>query len=64
MEERLSDLGEAELLLRLAAWAPAGQFEDDAALLEVDGRNQHVRVRRTGILRVASSALRSDTLCD
>lgn len=34
MEERLSDLGEAELLLRLAAWAPAGQFEDDAALLE------------------------------
>jgi len=34
MEERLSDLGEAELLRRLAAWAPAGQFNDDAALLE------------------------------
>ena len=34
MEERLSDLGEAELLRRLAAWAPAGQFDDDAALLE------------------------------
>jgi thiamine-monophosphate kinase len=34
MDERLSDLGEAELLRRLAAWAPAGQFDDDAALLE------------------------------
>jgi thiamine-monophosphate kinase len=34
MDERLTDLGEAELLRRLAAWAPAGQFDDDAALLE------------------------------
>ena len=34
MEERLADLGESELLRRLAAWAPAGQFDDDAALLE------------------------------
>lgn len=34
MEERLSEVGEAELLRRLASWAPAGQFDDDAALLE------------------------------
>jgi len=31
---RLRDLGEWELLRRLAAYAPAGQFNDDAALLE------------------------------
>ena len=31
---RLRDLGEWELLRRLAAFAPPGQFDDDAALLE------------------------------
>jgi len=31
---QLSDLGEWELLRRLAAYAPPGQFDDDAALLE------------------------------
>jgi len=31
---RLRDLGEWELLRRLAAYAPTGQFNDDAALLE------------------------------
>ncbi|MBW0167284.1 MAG: thiamine-phosphate kinase [Vulcanococcus sp.] len=31
---RLRDLGEWELLRRLAAYAPSGQFNDDAALLE------------------------------
>ena len=36
---RLRDLGEWELLRRLAAYAPPGQFEDDAALLvEQSGR--------------------------
>jgi thiamine-monophosphate kinase len=36
---RLRDLGEWELLQRLAAFAPPGQFEDDAALLsEQSGR--------------------------
>ena len=36
---RLHDLGEWELLQRLAAFAPPGQFEDDAALLsEQSGR--------------------------
>ena len=35
----LRDLGEWELLRRLAAYAPPGQFEDDAALLvEQSGR--------------------------
>ena len=35
----LSDLGEWELLRRLAAFAPPGQFDDDAALLsETSGR--------------------------
>ena len=36
---RLRDLGEWELLRRLAAYAPPGQFDDDAALLnECSGR--------------------------
>lgn len=37
MAERLRDLGEAELIRRLAAYAPPGQFEDDTALIESDG---------------------------
>jgi thiamine-monophosphate kinase len=37
--ELLADLGEWELLRRLAAFAPEGQFDDDAALLsETSGR--------------------------
>jgi len=39
LPERLSDLGEWELLRRLAAFAPPGQFDDDAAVLqETSGR--------------------------
>lgn len=34
--ERLADLGEWELLRRLARYAPPGQFDDDAALLPDD----------------------------
>jgi len=34
LPERLSDLGEWELLRRLAAFAPPGQLEDDAAVLQ------------------------------
>jgi len=32
-EARLADIGEAELIRRLGAFAPPGQFDDDAALL-------------------------------
>lgn len=35
--ERLGDLGEWQLIERLAHFAPAGQFSDDAALLSQDG---------------------------
>lgn len=35
--ETLADLGESELIRRLGAFAPAGQFADDAALLSAGG---------------------------
>lgn len=35
--ETLADLGEWELIRRLGAFAPAGQFRDDAAVLEAEG---------------------------
>ena len=38
MTETLADLGEAELLRRLAGFAPAGQFSDDTACLRSDER--------------------------
>jgi len=36
-ETTLADLGEWELIRRLAAFAPAGQFNDDAAVLAIEG---------------------------
>ena len=45
---RLRDLGEWELLRRLAVYAPPGQFDDDAALLD-DG-NGHQLVVNTDVL--------------
>jgi thiamine-monophosphate kinase len=39
---RLRDLGEWELLRRLSAYAPPGQFDDDAALLNEQGGRQLV----------------------
>jgi thiamine-monophosphate kinase len=43
----LAELGEAELIRRLAAFAPQGQFSDDAALLRLDlpGRSRHDGLR-------------------
>ena len=38
MTETLADLGEAELLRRLAGFAHAGQFSDDTACLRSDER--------------------------
>ena len=38
MIETLADLGEAELLLRLAGFAPVGQLDDDTACLGADPR--------------------------
>ena len=38
MKETLAGLGEAELLRRLARFAPAGQFSDDTACLATDPR--------------------------
>ena len=38
MIETLADLGEAELLRRLAGFAPVGQLDDDTACLEADPR--------------------------
>ena len=38
MSETLADLGEAELLLRLAGFAPVGQLDDDTACLKTDPR--------------------------
>ncbi|MFO0119892.1 MAG: thiamine-monophosphate kinase, partial [Cyanobium sp.] len=35
--ETLANLGESELIRRLGAFAPAGQFADDAALLSAGG---------------------------
>ena len=40
--ETLADLGEWELIRRLGAFAPAGQFADDAALLSVGGEGDLV----------------------
>ncbi|MCS5691074.1 thiamine-phosphate kinase [Cyanobium sp. FGCU-6] len=42
MAETLADLGEWELIHRLAAFAPPGQFADDAALLPADGEGNLV----------------------
>ena len=38
MTERLAELGEAELLRRLALFAPPGQLSDDTAQLNGDPR--------------------------
>ncbi len=38
----LAELGEGELIRRLGAFAPAGQFDDDAALLPGDGAGELV----------------------
>ncbi|MFM7086783.1 MAG: thiamine-phosphate kinase [Cyanobium sp.] len=43
--ECLADLGEWELIRRLSAFAPAGQFNDDAALLAVAPRSASSPVR-------------------
>lgn len=40
--EQLCDLGEWELLRRLAAFAPSGQFDDDAAVLQEQSGRQLV----------------------
>ncbi|EAQ75749.1 MULTISPECIES: thiamine-phosphate kinase [unclassified Synechococcus] len=44
----LADLGEWELIERLGAFAPPGQFADDAALL--DGRSERTLVVNTDVL--------------
>ena len=38
MKETLGELGESELLRRLARFAPPGQLNDDSAALESDSR--------------------------
>ncbi|MFM7269568.1 MAG: thiamine-phosphate kinase [Cyanobium sp.] len=43
MAEALADLGEWELIRRLGAFAPPGQFADDAAVLEADDRKPETR---------------------
>ncbi len=49
-EETLADLGEWELIRRLGAFAPAGQFADDAALLEDRQEGQGALVVNTDVL--------------
>ncbi len=44
----LADLGEWELIRRLGAFAPPGQFADDAAL--VDGRSERALIVNTDVL--------------
>ena len=48
--ETLADLGEWELIRRLGAFAPAGQFSDDAALLTGRQEDQGVLVVNTDVL--------------
>ena len=45
----LRDLGEWELLRRLAAFAPPGQLDDDAAILAADGTARSRFSRPEGI---------------
>jgi thiamine-monophosphate kinase len=48
--ETLADLGEWELIRRLGAFAPAGQFADDAALLVIESGDQRTLVVNTDVL--------------
>jgi thiamine-monophosphate kinase len=48
--ETLADLGEWELIRRLGAFAPAGQFADDAALLAPAGEGAGALVVNTDVL--------------
>ena len=48
--ESLADLGEWELIRRLAAFAPPGQFADDAALLNEPHPQQGALVVNTDVL--------------
>ena len=50
VEETLADLGEWELIRRLGAFAPPGQFMDDAALLTQAGAGQGRLVVNTDLL--------------
>jgi thiamine-monophosphate kinase len=49
-EETLADLGEWELIRRLGAFAPPGQFSDDAALLGEAGAGEGNLVVNTDVL--------------
>jgi thiamine-monophosphate kinase len=48
--ETLADLGEWELIRRLGAFAPPGQFADDAALLNLEGDRSGRLVINTDVL--------------